>query len=59
MTDEVRNKDDAKGRLKEAAGSLTDDDGLKREGKVDKASGKVKHGIDKAAERAKEMLKRD
>ena len=29
--------DEGKGRLKEAAGSLTDDDSLKREGKVDQA----------------------
>ena len=42
MTDEVRNKDDAKGRVKEAAGSLTGDDDLKREGKVDKATGAAK-----------------
>lgn len=42
MSDEIRNKDDAKGRVKEAAGSLTGDDDLKREGKVDRASGAVK-----------------
>ena len=37
MSDEVRNEDDAKGRVKEAAGSLIGDgDGdLKREGKGD------------------------
>ena len=45
MADEVRNKDDAKGRVKEAAGSLTGDDDLKREGKVDKATGAAKDGI--------------
>lgn len=59
MNDEIRNKDDAKGRLKEAAGSLTDDKDLKREGKVDKATGSVKGGLDKAADKAKEALKRD
>lgn len=59
MSDDVRNKDDAKGRLKEAAGSLTDDEGLKREGKVDKASGKVKEGLDRATDKAKEVLRRD
>lgn len=59
MTDDVRNKDDAKGRLKEAAGSLTDDEDLKREGKVDRATGTVKDGLDKAAEKAKELLKRE
>ena len=46
MSDEIRNKDDAKGRVKEAAGSLTGDDDLKREGKVDKASGAVKDGVE-------------
>jgi uncharacterized protein YjbJ (UPF0337 family) len=59
MSDDVRNKDDAKGRLKEAAGSLTGDDDLKREGKVDKATGKAKEGLDRAADKAKEALKRD
>ena len=59
MSDEIRNKDDAKGRLKEAAGSLTDDEDLKREGKVDKASGAVKEGLDKATDKVKDILKRD
>mgnify|MGYP003580606383 CR=1 FL=1 len=59
MNDEIRNKDDAKGRLKEAAGSLTDDEDLKREGKVDKATGSVKEGLDKSADKAKDALKRD
>ena len=59
MTDEVRNKDDAKGRLKEAAGNLTGDDDLKREGKVDKTSGKVKEGLDRATDKAKDALRRD
>ena len=31
--------DEAKGRIKEAVGDLTDDDDLKREGKLDKATG--------------------
>ena len=59
MTDEVRNKDDAKGRVKEAAGSLTGDDDLKREGKVDKASGAAKDGVEKAADKVKDTLRRD
>jgi uncharacterized protein YjbJ (UPF0337 family) len=37
--------DEGKGRLKEAAGSLTDDQGLKNEGKVDKAAGKTKQAV--------------
>jgi uncharacterized protein YjbJ (UPF0337 family) len=59
MTDEVRNKDDAKGRVKEAAGSLTGDDDLKREGKVDKATGAAKDGVEKIADKVKDTLKRD
>ncbi|MGZ4708610.1 MAG: CsbD family protein [Acidimicrobiales bacterium] len=34
--------DDLKGRAKEAAGDLTDDDRLKREGKTDRAAGTMK-----------------
>jgi uncharacterized protein YjbJ (UPF0337 family) len=59
MSDEVRNKDDAKGRIKEAAGDLTGDDDLKREGKVDKATGAVKDGLDKASDKAKDAVGKD
>jgi uncharacterized protein YjbJ (UPF0337 family) len=59
MSDEVQNKDDAKGRVKEAAGSLTGDDDLKREGKVDQATGKAKEGVEKAADKVKDALNRD
>jgi uncharacterized protein YjbJ (UPF0337 family) len=59
MTDEVRNKDDAKGRLKEAAGDLTGDDDLKREGKVDQATGAVKDGVEKASDKVKEAVGKD
>ena len=38
--------DEAKGRIKEAAGDLTDDDELKREGKADQVGGKVKDAVD-------------
>ena len=59
MSDEIRNKDDAKGRVKEAAGALSGDDELKREGKVDKASGAVKDGLDKATDKVKDALGKD
>lgn len=59
MSDEIRNKDDAMGRVKEAAGSLTGDDELKNEGKVDRASGAVKDGLDRAADKVKETLGKD
>jgi uncharacterized protein YjbJ (UPF0337 family) len=47
MADTPSNTDDAKGRVKEATGNLTGDKDLKNEGKADKASGKLKEGIDK------------
>jgi uncharacterized protein YjbJ (UPF0337 family) len=40
--------DQAKGRVKQAAGDLTDDDELRREGKADEAGGKVKSALDDA-----------
>jgi uncharacterized protein YjbJ (UPF0337 family) len=51
--------DDAKGRVKEAAGSLTDDKGLKNEGKVDRASGKAKDAVGSAADKAKGIVGKD
>jgi uncharacterized protein YjbJ (UPF0337 family) len=59
MADEIENKDDAKGRVKEAAGDLTGDDQLKQEGKVDKATGKAKAGVEKVSDKLKDALKRD
>jgi uncharacterized protein YjbJ (UPF0337 family) len=54
-----KNVDEGTGRLKEAAGSLLDDDELKNEGKGDRAKASVKDKIDKAADKAKEVLDRD
>lgn len=51
--------DEAKGRTKRAVGELTDDEKLKREGAIDKATGKVKDGADKAADKAKEIIGTD
>lgn len=45
------NIDDAKGRVKEAAGDLTDNDRLKREGKVDQAGAKVKEFVEDVKEK--------
>ncbi|MEZ5139494.1 MAG: CsbD family protein [Acidimicrobiales bacterium] len=47
----MSNADDLKGRAKEAAGDLTNDDDLKREGKADQVTGKVKEGIDKVKDK--------
>lgn len=45
--------DEAKGRVKEAAGDLTDDDDLRRAGKIDKGTGKVKNVVDTVSEKLK------
>jgi uncharacterized protein YjbJ (UPF0337 family) len=51
--------DEAKGRTKEAAGDLTDDEKLKREGKVDRAVSSVKEKVDDVADKVKERIGRD
>lgn len=51
--------DEAKGRTKQAAGDVTDDKELKREGKVDRASSDVKEKVSDAADKVKEKLGRD
>jgi uncharacterized protein YjbJ (UPF0337 family) len=48
--------DDLKGRAKEAAGDLTDDDRLKREGKADRAGGKVKDFLEDAKDKGEEIV---
>jgi uncharacterized protein YjbJ (UPF0337 family) len=48
--------DEMKGRAKEAAGDLTDDDDLKREGKADKAGGKAKSKLEEAKEWAEDKI---
>jgi uncharacterized protein YjbJ (UPF0337 family) len=45
--------DEAKGRAKKAAGEITGDEKLKREGTIDKASAKVKEGTDKVKDALK------
>ena len=48
--------DEAKGRVKEAAGDLTDDKDLKREGQADRAGAKVKEKVDEGIDKAKDMI---
>jgi uncharacterized protein YjbJ (UPF0337 family) len=48
--------DQVKGRIKEAAGVLTDDDRLKREGKLDQVVGKVKGQAERAVDKVKDAL---
>jgi uncharacterized protein YjbJ (UPF0337 family) len=50
------NADDAKGRVKEAAGALTGDDDLKREGKGDQAAGKVKNAAESVKDKVEDAV---
>ena len=50
--------DQAKGRVKQAAGDLTDDDRLKREGKVDEMAGKVKDKADDLKDKVEDIVDR-
>jgi uncharacterized protein YjbJ (UPF0337 family) len=50
----AENKVTMKGRVKEAAGDLTDDDKLQREGKIDKGTGKVKDAVDNVSDKLKD-----
>ncbi len=51
--------DEGKGRVKEAAGDLTDDREMENEGKVDKATGSAKDKVDDTAEKAKDIVGKD
>ncbi len=52
-------KDELKGRVKEAGGALTGDDDLKNEGKVDRATGSVKDAVGGAADKVKDVVNPD
>lgn len=52
----MANFDELKGRAKEAAGDLTDDDDLRKEGKTDQAAGKVKQAVDEVADTVRDKL---
>ena len=51
--------DEAKGRIKEAAGDLTGDKDLEREGKADQAGAKVKEKVGEAVDKVKDVVKDD
>lgn len=50
--------DVVKGRIKEAAGALTDNDKLRTEGKTDQAVGKFKQVAKKAVDAFKQAVKK-
>jgi uncharacterized protein YjbJ (UPF0337 family) len=43
--------------VKEAAGVLTDDRKLKREGQVDQAAGKIKQNVEKVVDKIKDATR--
>jgi uncharacterized protein YjbJ (UPF0337 family) len=47
-----------KGRVEEAAGAITDDNKLRREGKTDQAVGKVKQAVEKVVDKTKDAVDR-
>lgn len=55
----MSNVDDAKGKVKEAAGDLSGDDNLKAEGKLDQAGGKAKGAVDSAKDKLGSVLHKD
>ena len=48
--------DEVKGRVKEAAGILTADKKLEREGKGDQAAGKLKQAVEKVKKKAEKAI---
>jgi len=50
--------DEVKGRAKQAAGVVTGDKALENEGKLDRATGKVKKAVSEVADKVKSTLKR-
>jgi uncharacterized protein YjbJ (UPF0337 family) len=52
----MKNVDEAKGRIKRAAGELTGNEEKKREGTVDKTAGKAKDAVDRAADSVKRRI---
>jgi uncharacterized protein YjbJ (UPF0337 family) len=55
-TNDMSEWDEAKGRAKEAVGDLTDDDDLKREGKLDKVAGKAKDAVENAKDKVQDAI---
>jgi uncharacterized protein YjbJ (UPF0337 family) len=59
MGDMDAKMDEAKGRMKEAAGDLTDDEDMKREGKTDRMGATVKEKATEVVDKAKDLIDRD
>ena len=50
--------DKMKGRAKQAVGDLTDDEDLKREGKIDETAGKAKEKVRDVKDKAEDTIDR-
>ncbi len=50
------NLDQTKGKIKQAAGDLTGNKDLKREGKIDEQAGRAKEGLDKAKDKIGDVI---
>ena len=48
--------DKVKGRAKEATGAATDDDELRRKGKIDQAAGKTKDAAEEGIDKVKQAV---
>jgi len=48
--------DELKGRVKEAAGTLTADKDLKREGQVDQIAGQIKQKVEKVVDKVRSKV---
>jgi uncharacterized protein YjbJ (UPF0337 family) len=59
MGDFESKKDEMKGRMKEAAGDMMDDDEMKREGKADRIGSTVKEKANEVVDKAKDVIDRD
>ena len=54
----MEEKDELKGRVEQAAGDLTDNPQLKREGQVDRAAAKIKEILEEAKTKVDEAVER-
>ena len=52
----VDNKDQLKGKLKQAVGDLTDNEDLKKEGKADQKAGEVKEFLEGVKDKAEDLV---
>ncbi|MCJ7780715.1 MAG: CsbD family protein [Acidimicrobiia bacterium] len=50
------NKDQVKGKVKQAVGDLTDNEDLKKEGKADEKAGDVKEIVEDVKEKADDLV---